>query len=193
MKKLKLLLVCLFITISLQAQTLKLFWDLDGNQSADVTYTCSDGDTLTAYLYLANTDTSNIVAGKPIYVFEIPVLYGYYTRWSSNEDYSNILTLSSAIFDTTAFIDSTGIFVYSHNSDLKRFNLSYRDTASTAIIADSCIGIFTFIVSGTGNQLLHFNYLGEENNYTMQYNVAVLNNRLVNYSLWVRDCKIISQ
>jgi hypothetical protein len=189
----KLFLVLFLFTSLLSAQTLQLFWDLDGDKSPDINYTCENGDTITARLYLSNTDTSNVIADYPIYAFEVPVMYGYYNRWSTNENYSNMLTFNSVVFDTSAVLDSTGIFNFVHNPSFKRFILSYNDSTSSAIVADSCLAIFTFIVNKTGKQLLEFYYLGEENNYTTWYNTAVLDNKLINYSLQVRNCLITAE
>jgi hypothetical protein len=200
----KSLLILFLFTSLLSAQTLQLFWDLDNDSTKDVTYTCSDSDTITARLYMTYLDSTNLVADYPVYAFDIPVMYGYYTVRNSNPDYySNILTLDSIAFDSTGLgivtdsvglvTDTNGVFNYYNNANLKRLDISYYDTTSHAILADSCIATFTFIVSGTGNQLLHFNYLGNENNFSVLYNTAVLNNKLVPYKLQVYDCKIISQ
>lgn len=188
----KIFLVLFLFALSLSAQTIQLYWDLDGDKLADETFVCADGDTITAHLYITNTDTANIVSGKPIFAFDIPIIYGYYTRWSSNPYYSNILVLDSVGFDTTAIADSTGIFSYLHNSSAKRIIMSYEDSTSTAIEVDSCIATLVFIVDGEGSQLLHFNYLGAEDNNNIKYNTVVLDDRKYNYSLWVRDCLIIS-
>jgi len=183
----------LFI-LSVNAQTLDLYWDLNGDKSADSTYSCSVGDTVTAHLYVSASDSLKILSVIPIYSFEIPVLYGYYTRWSRNESYRNTLTLFSAVFDSTALLDSTGVFNYLSNPDFKRFLISYRDTTDSALATDSSIAKFTFIVgTRAGTQVLHFNYLGNENNNDMTFNTVFINNKKVNYSLRVKDCKIISQ
>lgn len=192
MKKIILLFILLTTLLNAQQGRLQLFWDLDNDKTADVTYTCSDGDTIIANLYLTNVDTA-IANNKPIYAFEIPVMYGYYTRWNSSGNYTNILTIDSVYYDSTAVADSSGVFNFHDNPDLKRFNMSYYNSGSVAIVVDSCIASITFIVSGTGNQYLHFNYLGEEDNYNVFYNTAVLDDKSVNYSLWVRDCLITSE
>jgi len=200
----RIFLFLLLFILSINAQNIQLYWDLDGDKSKDLTYTCADGDTITARLYVTYPDSTNLVADYPVYAFGIPVLYGYYTAWNSDPDYySNILTINTAVFDSTALgivtdsvgvvSDSNGVFNYYNNIKLRRFSISYYDSVNTAISADSCIAIFTFIVSGTGNQLLHFYYLGNENNNSVWYNVAVLNNKLIPYKLQVYDCKIISQ
>jgi hypothetical protein len=44
----KLFLVLFLFTSLLSAQTLQLFWDLDGDKSSDINYTCENGDTITA-------------------------------------------------------------------------------------------------------------------------------------------------
>lgn len=188
-------LILFLIAFSIQAQTIQLFWDFDGDKSADLTYSCDDGDTLTAYLYMVNADTS-ITADYPIYDFELPIIYGYYTRWSSNSDYSNIITVNSVVFDTTALmLDSSDVpvFSYNNNSSLRRMNISFNDTNDVGIVADSCIAIFTFIVSGTGTQILQFNRVALEDNHNVFYNTVVLNEKRINYDLWVRNCVITSE
>ena len=192
----RLFLLLFFLSSLINAQVMNVFWDLDGDKVADETYTVSNGDTIYARLMFTRDETSSVTTGYPISAFWLPINYGYYTRWSSNRYYSNILTYNATLstVDSTALVLDSASVSYTRlvNPEVKRILVSYSNTDIDGIDSDTALVTFAFVVSGTGSQTLHFEIFGEDN-YNMYHQVAVLDGKYKPFAIRAKDCVITSQ
>jgi len=199
MKTFLIFLICSFVVFAQVEQRADrmeklIWWDLsstataavaESDESADDDITVSKTDTIFAELYI-----TDYASGRVIRSMNFVLDYGCYEKYKPSSNYSNSFALDSIIIDSTAMgIDTTGEFQYILDPLTKRFMFAYTDVENVhGMSPDTSIITLMFIADATSSgvsQILHVPLSNvTKTGYTMGYWTAILDKKLVPFSVW---------
>lgn len=158
MKKFLILFILFTAFVFAQTSDKTIWWDLNGDEVADETYTISLNDTINCKLYITSQRASD-----SIYAVDFVSRYGHAPHWFANTNSQNCLTF----VDTTALRDTATAYRITTYGKVrmdvyvpsKKFYFSWADTAALlsnkrALVTDTMIVAISFKGTARGKQVL---------------------------------------